>query len=232
MNISEATRQRVFDAARELGYEANAAARSPAAGNTGTVAVLLPRSDHLHVDAFLPRLLSAFNDRCHSYGYKVLLEAAEDQGKLPGAFMNLVRGRRIDGLIIANMREVERPFVEQVAADGFPVVVPGNGADSFHSRGGSFTDAGTARLITQQLIDLGHKRIAHLAFAPAEFVSVIERRRGYQQALEGAGLSADPALVGHADVSAQSGLRRQPAPRRRGAGRRRPEAADRADQHV
>ena len=133
------------------------------------------------------------------------MEAAEDQGKVPGAFMNLVRGKRIDGLIIANMREVERPFVEQLARDGFPVVVPGNAADSFHSRGGSFTDAATGRLLTQHLLDLGHRRIAHLAFAQEEFVSVAERRRGYQQALEGAGLSADPALVGYADISAQSG---------------------------
>ena len=116
MNISEATRQKVFDAARTLGYEPHAAARSLAGGSTGTVAVLIPRSDHLHVDAFLPRLLSAVNDRCHLYGYKVLLEAAEDQGKVPGAFMNLVRGKRVDGLVIANPRASERQFVDQLVS--------------------------------------------------------------------------------------------------------------------
>ena len=37
--------------------------------------------DHLHFDAYLPRLLSTVNDRCHALGYKVLIEAADDQGK-------------------------------------------------------------------------------------------------------------------------------------------------------
>jgi DNA-binding LacI/PurR family transcriptional regulator len=205
MNISEATRQKVFDAARELGYEPNAAARSLAGGSTGTVAVLIPRSDHLHVDAFLPRLLSAVNDRCHSYGYKVLIEAADDQGKLPGAFMNLVRGKRVDGLVIANPRASERRFVDQLVEEGFPVAVPGNSLDVFHSRGGEVSDLPQAREITEHLIGLGHKRIAHIAFAPEEFEVVGMRRRGYEEALLAAGLTPDPALLSYADVSAQSG---------------------------
>ncbi len=205
MNISEATRQKVMDAARDLGYEPHAAARSLAGGSTGTVAVLIPRSDHLHVDAFLPRLLSAVNDRCHSYGYKVLLEAAEDQGKVPGAFMNLVRGKRVDGLVIANPRASERRFVDQLVQEGFPVAVPGNSIEVFHSRGGQGSDVPQARTVTQHLIDLGHKRIAHIAFAAEEFEVVAMRRTGYEQALLAAGLAPDPALLGYADVSARSG---------------------------
>jgi LacI family transcriptional regulator len=205
MNISEATRLKVLEAARELGYEPHAGARSLAGGITGTLAVLIPRSDHLHVDAFLPRLLSAVNDRCHVYGYKVLLEAADDQGKAPGAFMNLARGKRVDGLVIANMRAAERPFVEMLHADGFPVVVPGNGVDAFHTRSGGSDDIVQARLITQHLLALGHQRIAHVAFAAAEFEVVTLRRTGYEQALRGSGIEPDPSLVAYGDVSAQSG---------------------------
>jgi len=205
MNISEATRLKVLEAARELGYEPHAGARSLAGGITGTLAVLIPRSDHLHVDAFLPRLLSAVNDRCHVYGYKVLLEAADDQGKAPGAFMNLARGKRVDGLVIANMRAAERPFVEMLHADGFPVAVPGNGVDAFHTRSGGSDDIVQARLITQHLLALGHQRIAHVAFADAEFEVVALRRTGYEQALRASGIEPDPSLVAYGDVSAQSG---------------------------
>ena len=77
MGISEETRQKVLQAANELGYEPNAAARILAGGSTGTIAVVIPRSDHLHVDAYLPRLLCTINDRCHRQGYKVLLESAD-----------------------------------------------------------------------------------------------------------------------------------------------------------
>jgi DNA-binding LacI/PurR family transcriptional regulator len=205
MNISEATRQKVFEAARDLGYEPHAAARSLAGGSSGTVAMLLPRSDHLHVDAYLPRLLSVVNDRCHRHGYKVLLEAAEDQGKVPGAFMNLVRGKRVDGLLIANLRAVERPFVETLVAEGFPVVVAGNGVESFHSRGGGSSDIVQSRAAARHLVKLGHQRIAHIGFAGPEFESVVLRRTGYEQALKAGGLAVDPALITYGNLSAESG---------------------------
>lgn len=205
MGISEETRQKVLQAASELGYEPHAAARILAGGSTGTIAVVIPRSDHLHVDAYLPRLLSIINDCCHLHGYKVLLEAADDQFKDPGAFMNLVKGKRIDGLIVVNMRSVECEYVRQLAKQGFPVVVAGNGRESFYSRYTAEDDTVTSRRVTQHLIDLGHRRIAHLAFAPREFEAVTLRHAGYRKALEESGITPDPNLVAYADISARSG---------------------------
>ena len=49
--ISEATRERVLTAARELGYEPHAMARSLAGGASGTVALVIPKAEHLYVDA-------------------------------------------------------------------------------------------------------------------------------------------------------------------------------------
>jgi DNA-binding LacI/PurR family transcriptional regulator len=203
--ISEETRQKVLEAASELGYQPNAAARTLAGGSTGTVAVVIPRSDHLHVDAYLPRLLSTVNDCCHAHGYKVLIEAAYDQVKRPGAFMNLVRSKRIDGLVMVNMRSVECQYVRQLAKQGFPIVVPGNGLESFYSRCTSDNDVVTAYAVTRHLLDLGHRRIAHIPFAPKDYEAVILRRAGYEQALAEGGIAPDPKLVVCADISARSG---------------------------
>jgi len=203
--ISEKTRQKVLDAASELGYQPNIAARSLAGGSTGTVAVVIARSDHLHFDAYLPRLLSTVNDRCHAFGYKVLIEAAEDQDKEPGAFIDLVRSKRIDGLIVANMRSVDCQYVRKLAKQGFPVVAPGNGLEQFYSRCTRDDDVITAQVVTKHLVDLGHRRIAHIPFAPKEFAAVSLRREGYEKALEEAGIAPDPKLVVCADISARSG---------------------------
>ena len=203
--ISEETRQKVLDAASELGYQPNAAARSLAGGGTGTVAVVIPRSDHLHVDSYLPRLLSTVNDRCHAYGYKVLIEAAYDQVKRPGAFMNLVRSKRIDGLVVVNMRSIEYQYVRQLASQGFPIVVPGSGLESFYSRHTSTNDLINAQIVTRHLIDLGHRRIAHIPFAPKDYEAAFLRRAGYEKALTDSGLTPDPKLVVCADISARSG---------------------------
>lgn len=204
-SISEKTRQKVLDAASELGYQPNIAARSLAGGSTGTVAVVIARSDHLHYDAYLPRLLSTVNDSCHIYGYKVLIEAADDQAGGPGAFINLVRSKRIDGLIMANMRIMDCQYVRELAKQGFPVVAPGNGLESFFSRYTSDDDAITSHVAAKHLVDLGHRRIAHIPFAPREYSAVALRRAGYEKALEEGGIAPDPKLIVCADISAESG---------------------------
>lgn len=203
--ISEVTRRKVLDAASDLGYRPNAAARTLAGGSTGTIAVVVACADHLHFDAYLPRLLCTVNDRCHRYGYKVLLESADEQIKRPGAFLDLVRSKSIDGLVVANMRTVDGQYVRQLSEQGFPVVVPGNGTEPFYSRQASNSDEESAFVATRHLIDLGHRRIAHIPFSSKAFEVVRQRRAGYERALRECGVDPDPKLVVYANISAESG---------------------------
>jgi LacI family transcriptional regulator len=58
--ISEETRRRVFQAARELGYVPDAAARSLASGQTRTLGLVICQPpDHILVDAYLPQVMGA-----------------------------------------------------------------------------------------------------------------------------------------------------------------------------
>jgi LacI family transcriptional regulator len=200
--ISEETRKRVLEAAQELGYTPNAAARSLKGGGTGTVAVVIARSEHLHVDAFLPRLLSTVNESFQLQGYRVLIEAAEGP---EGEFLNLVRSKRIDGLIVANVRERDRLLVKQLSEEGFPVVMPGNGLERFNTRHTDVDDSWAAQRGVEHLLKLGHRRIAHIGFGSEAYQNVQSRRVGYERALREAGISPDPALVTNADISARSG---------------------------
>ncbi len=203
--ISDTTRQKVLDAASDLGYQPNAAARTLAGGSTGTIAVVIACADHLNYDAYLPRILNTINERCHKYGYKVLIESADEQIKQPGAFMDLVRSKSIDGLIVANMRTVDGQYVRQLSEQGFPIVVPGNGVEPFYSRCASNCDENAAYVATKHLIDRGHQNIAHIPFASEIFDVVIQRRAGYERALAEHGISPDPKRLIHANISAQSG---------------------------
>ena len=63
-------------------------------------------------------------------------------------------------------------------------------------------DVAAARTATRHLIDLGHRRIAHISGDPDDelaFTTHLDRRRGYQAALRAAGLRPDPSL----DVESQ-----------------------------
>jgi DNA-binding LacI/PurR family transcriptional regulator len=61
MGISDETRERVLNAARQLGYVPNAAARSLVSGATGTVAIVVPHSERLY----------GYSDAMHEFGVEV-----------------------------------------------------------------------------------------------------------------------------------------------------------------
>jgi LacI family transcriptional regulator len=204
--ISEATRQRVLSAARELGHQPNAAARSLAGGTTGTVALVVPKASHLYVDVFLGQLVASINQECHRHELKMLIESTDDDGNDPGAFVDLVRSRRIDGLIVVNPSEAGRRYLGDIADAGIPMVVFGAGlpdVERFNTCGNDTSAA--ARLVVDHLVRLGHRKIAFVNFAPPEYLAVNERERGWREAMASHGLVIDPAWAVNADISAASG---------------------------
>ena len=204
--ISDTTRQRVLDAARELGYEPNAAARILAGGITGTIALVIPKAAHLYVDAFLAQLVATINEECHRHGLKLLIETTEDEGREPGGFLQLVRGRHIDGLIVANLRTSEHEHLRRLLDAGVPMVVFGfrlPDMELYHT-----IAADTSRYAqgaVEHLIGFGHRQIAFVNFARPEYHAVNDRERGWRDALAEEGIPVDPAWLAYADISAQSG---------------------------
>jgi LacI family transcriptional regulator len=66
-------------------------------------------------------------------------------------------------------------------------------------------DALAAQEATSYLIELGHRRIAHIA-GPVTHQDAVDRRAGYRRALEQAGLPLDKQLIVAGDYTEQSGL--------------------------
>lgn len=198
--IAPETRQRVLDAARELGYVPSAAARQLASGRARTIGLVISYAEHLKSDAFVPQALYSLNHAAHRRGFRVLVEALEDV-TAPDAYHQLVRGKQIDGLIVLNPRE-DDARLPKLIADGFPVVVIG------HAPAGPQVDVdnvGAARRLTEHLLGLGRRRVASLPYAPLAHHSSRMRLDGWRAALETAGLDAGDAWVEVADFSAESG---------------------------
>lgn len=204
--ISEATRQRVMQAAQELGYEPHAAARMLAGGSSGTVALVLPSLEHLHVDAFLAQLVASINAQCHRHGLRLLIESTEGEGREPGGFAQLVRSRRIDGLILAHLRTAELAHVQRLRDSGVPLVVFGCGLPEVEARLAMGEDTGqSARLAVNHLIGLGHRAIGFVNYAPLEYHAARQREQGWRAALQQHGIEPRPEWLARADISADSG---------------------------
>ncbi|WGY73522.1 LacI family DNA-binding transcriptional regulator [Burkholderia cepacia] len=204
--ISASTRERILQIAQEIGYEPNAAARTLASGSSGTIAIVIPKASHLYVDAFLAQLVASINEECHRRELKLLIESTEDEGRKPGAFVHLVKSRSIDGLIIVNPRMTEYGNLRQVLNAGTPFVVFGEATpdlERFETMGNDTESS--AQLATEHLLNLGHKRIAYISFAPHEYYAAKKREQGWRDALELHGITPDPSWTASGDIDAYSG---------------------------
>jgi LacI family transcriptional regulator len=63
-----------------------------------------------------------------------------------------------------------------------------------------------AQLLVQHLIASGHKRIGFITNAPLSYTSAQQRRSGYLQALQGAGIPTDPFLIKEGAYTPASGF--------------------------
>lgn len=203
VQIPEETRRRVLDAARQLGYYPDAAARSLARQRSGNIGVLLCQSaDRLFADVFLMEVLSGIHQVVRPHGYHIMLEAVEDV-TAPDAYIGLVRSRHVDGLMVSGPRADDTQLA-YLQAEGFPAVLlgrlPGCGlceVDVDNVRG--------ARTATEHLLKLGHRRIAFISNGPLIYTASRDRLRGYMAALAAAGLPNDESLVRYGRFSWESG---------------------------
>jgi DNA-binding LacI/PurR family transcriptional regulator len=200
--IPEETRQRVWEAARQLDYYPDASARSLASQRSGNIGVLLRRSaDRAFGDVFLMEVLIGIHQVTQAQRYHILLEAIEDDA--PDAYISLVRSRQVDGLIVSGPRVDDRQLRE-LEGEGFPVVLLGHlpesqlcQVDVDHRR--------AVRTAVDFLLYRGHRRIGFIGQGPPIYTATLARRRGYAEALAAADLPQNETLIAYANFSRESG---------------------------
>ena len=203
VQISEETRQKVLQAADELGYVPNAAAQALARRRAQTIGLVLTRSPHhIAFDVFINEILKGLIHSIHRYKLRLLLDIVEPEHRAE-AYLQLVQAHQIDGLILSGPRSNDDALrvLEQVE---FPVVLMGHLPDGrFYSV--DVDNNAAANMAVEHLLSLGYTQIACITHADRSYIAVEERLRGYRQALESAGLDYRAQLVRYGDFSTQSG---------------------------
>ncbi|MGI5285882.1 LacI family DNA-binding transcriptional regulator [Nonomuraea polychroma] len=156
-HVSEHRRQAVLQAARELGYRPNAVARSLVEGRTHLVGALVA---DLH-NPFYAEFLDGLQESLHGDGLRMLIgnsqwdPAFEDEAV--EAFLEL----RVDGLVLLGIAPTSETLIEATAYT--PTVVVGERDIELDSVDIVVDDDQLgARLAIDHLVELGHKRIAHI----------------------------------------------------------------------
>ncbi|WP_432497142.1 LacI family DNA-binding transcriptional regulator [Kineococcus gypseus] len=182
--VAPATHRRVMAAAAELGYDPAPAPR-PARRRTGVVAVLVAE-----FEPFSLEVLRGASRAVGGSGYELLAHAGAVGGERAGwEHRSLARlaGTLVDGaVVVAPTAPAAGAAVPVVAVDprsgpSWPATVDPD-------------DVGGACAATRHLLDLGHRRIAHVR-GRADLEHSHLRELGYREALRTAGVPLDPALV-------------------------------------
>lgn len=123
------TRQRVAEAARDLGYVPNTAARALVSGRSGFVGLVLPVRGPNLVDSFLGEFITGLGEGLVSRGSDLILAtAAREQSEL-SVLRHVVESGRADGVVVTRIAEADAR-VAYLGERGFPFVAHGRLLDS------------------------------------------------------------------------------------------------------
>lgn len=189
-DVSAATRERVQQAAREIGYHPSAAAQSLRKRRTNKVGLVVNYPIGF-IGEYLSRLVVGAALAAENKGFHVILYSPVDDQF--DQLIRICRAREVDGILllwgtltpenIALMNEEKMPFVivaRREAEYNAPYVV----GDNF----------GGALELTRHLISQGHQRIGYTSW-DEEWTTNQDRIAGYRQALEEAGIPFNPDLI-------------------------------------
>ncbi len=194
-DVAEATRLRIQAVATRLDYHPNAVARSLQGSHTNTVGLAIPLASHRSYGAFLSEFIGGVAGTCARHGVDLLVAATDATGAPEQGFQRLVRGHRVDGLLICDVRDADER-IAYLRKHCLPFMAFGRtmGAQTYPYIDVDGT-AGAAQAV-EHLTRLGHCRIAYLGVDP-HFGFSHFRLVGYRMALESARVGCDETLVRH-----------------------------------
>ncbi len=202
--VSSATRARVEASAIELGYVVSSSASSLASGRTRNIGVLVPYLDRWFFSAVLSGAASALMRR----GYDITLyNLTADRAQRREVFDTFLRRGRIDGVIAVSIA-LDDDELERLRHLELPVIAIGGPNERLTTL--TVDDVAVARLVTEHLLDLGHRDIAHIgarAEFDIEYHVPAQRLRGFQQTMIEAGPPVRPDLFEPADFTVPGGFR-------------------------
>jgi len=186
--ISESTREKVLKAVERHQYQPNAFARSLASRSSRVISVVVPDLNHVFADVYFGEIVSGIYEHASDMGYKVLLDIANQRFISSQEYVNVIKSRRVDGLLYIGS-SIHDAFLFEVENEDLPFVLVNH---YFPGRNLNYIAAdyvSSARIASDHLIDLGHRRIGVLSGTNTN--TALEFRDHFLRFCAARGLAAD-----------------------------------------
>ena len=197
-NLRPATRERVEQAIRQLGYRPNTAARALVTRRSGTIGVIGSKSGYWGPSTVHRTIQAA--GRAAGYFVSSANLQSLTRKEIVDAVEHL-QSQSVEGIVLISATDEAIEVARTQEDRGVPVVVVEGYEDKARWTVGVDQVDGAA-LATRHLLELGHTEIVHLC-GPSAWTETRGRRRGWEEAMHAAGLRPSAPVVG--DWSARSG---------------------------
>jgi DNA-binding LacI/PurR family transcriptional regulator len=192
--VAQATRERVLEAAAELGYAPNQLARSLRMQGSRTIGLII--SDILV--PFHSEVAKGVEDLASSHHYTTILCNSSEDSHKEKQYLELLKGFKVGGVIL-EPTEVGVATIEALARAGTPVVEVDRISGAKGVRAVLSDNVEGAKQAAQYLLGLGHSSFGVIA-GDIKITSGRERLQGFQEELKRAKIK----LEAHRIVTCQN----------------------------
>ena len=196
--VNKTKRQAVLSAMEELKFKPNVFARRLAGGKSMTIGIVTEYIGSPFYDSIAKGAIEQLNDA----NYTAIIADGQWQEKLERDAITTLVERQVDGLIIIG-GSLKTQSVEELIGDTPSVMVARRDAGC-EDRCVYIDNKEAAKVATNHLIEMGHKKIAHIMGDPTHR-DAVDRYAGYKEAMAEAGLDASDDLFAQGDFEAVSG---------------------------
>jgi LacI family transcriptional regulator len=190
--VNVRTRERVLKAAKEVGYQPNPMARSLALGRTNVFGIIYPLLPTDLGDPMFLDVVAGMSAALEEVNKNLIIAPVSPAAEQP-AYQQIVRGRRVDGLVVGRtlVRDERIAFLSKVK---FPFVAHGRTELNAPYAWFDYDNEAGIRIAMERLLGLGHQRVA-LISAPLDLNFARQRKDSFVAVLSAAGLNADPRYL-------------------------------------
>lgn len=187
--LGKETLERIFEAARELGYAANPYARALHSGSIGSLGILVPQSiSSIFSNPFFSAFMQGMGVICDEKGIGLLTLAVQEN-----ELENAIAKAPVDGFVLVGLNEDHAEVAPLIKRNVPTVIVDGDGSQFCTI---NVDDESGAYLAAKYLLEHGHRQIRILTFeTPYNHLEYVyfgvggRRLRGYQKAFKEAGVT-------------------------------------------
>jgi LacI family transcriptional regulator len=201
-SVNKATRKKIQELAKELGYRSNTFASSLRKKSTNTIGVIVPRLSSY----FMSNVIAGMEHIATAEGYNLIIsQSLETLGK-EMANADTMFNSRVDGLLVSLSYETENidhfePFIRK----GIPLIFFDRIKEHSQCMGIVIDNYKSAYEATKHLLDNGYRKIMHIGGSTVSLVYA-ERLRGYKQALLDYKITPDPKMILTKNMSEEAGV--------------------------